>query len=271
MAQYVEQNLSSGNGFPESVTLFGIKISNLDFEGACNRLEEGIASKTSGFVVTPNVDHVCKCYRMPAFREMYGRATLVFPDGVPIMWASRLLRRPLRNKLSGSDMVPRLCAFAAEKGYSVFFFGGSPGTCEQAAHRMKTEYPALRVAGTYCPEFGFENKPEQLDAAVEAVRSSGADLCFIALGTPKQEFFMDQHHAEMNTILMGVGGTFDFLSGRVRRAPGWMQRAGLEWFWRLMLEPRRLWRRYLWEDLGFIKILLHELVTTRPPTPSRPN
>ncbi len=256
---------------PDSVTLFGIRISNLDFDGVCARLDEIIAARKPGFIVTPNVDHICKCYRLPGFRELYGRAVLAFPDGVPIMWASRLLRSPLRNKLSGSDMVPRLCAFAAEKGHSVFFFGGSPGTAAHSAERLKAEYPSLRIAGVCCPEFGFENKPEMVRAAIAEVRAADPDICFVALGTPKQEFFMDRHHEEMNTILMGVGGTFDFISGRIRRAPAWMQRGGLEWFWRLLLEPRRLWRRYLWEDLVFLKILVGELFSARRAAPPQTN
>jgi N-acetylglucosaminyldiphosphoundecaprenol N-acetyl-beta-D-mannosaminyltransferase len=248
------------NGDGHSAQLFGIAITNRTYEDVCDQLDRHIATGNAGFVVTPNVNHVCLCYRNPVFKEAYQRAFLALPDGIPILWASRLLGVPLKVKLSGSDMVPRLCAFAAEQGYSVFFLGGAPGTADRSAEIMKERHPALKVAGTYCPPFGFEKDPAQLAETLAAVREAAPVFCFVALGSPKQELFMANHHEQLGAqVSIGIGAAFDFISGRVKRAPVWMQHAGLEWLWRLLQEPRRLWRRYLVEDLVFFKILWREL------------
>ncbi len=245
---------------PNTITLFDIAISNVAFDEVCERITEQIASEEPGFIVTPNVDHVCTCHRNPGFREAYGRAFLTLPDGAPIIWASYLLGVPLNSKLSGSDMVPRLCAYAAKAGHSVFFLGGTPGTAAKTAEVLTRNNPGLTVAGVHCPDYGFEKRPDELQQTLGAVRDAKPDICFIALGSPKQELIMERHYREMGVpVCMGVGATFDFVAGRILRAPRWIQRAGFEWLWRLAQEPRRLWRRYLWEDLVFFRLLWREL------------
>ncbi len=246
---------------PSEIYLFGVHMTSLDFEGVCVRIAERVRAKQPGFIVTPNVNHVCTCERDPAFHAAYVRAFLALPDGMPIILASRLLGTPLKQKLSGSDMVPALCGFAAREGFSVFFFGGTPGTAERTAEIMVERNPGLRVAGHHCPDYGFEHDPTKLASALDAVRAAQPDLCFVALGSPKQEFWMDTHANELGpTIYMGVGATFDFISGRVRRAPRWIQKTGFEWLWRIAMEPRRLWRRYLVEDMVFFRIFGRELL-----------
>lgn len=251
---------------PSEVPLFGIHMTSLDFEGVCGRIIDRIRSAQPAFIVTPNVNHVCSCARNPEFRAAYQRAFLALPDGAPIILASRLLGRPLKQKLSGSDMVPALCALAAREGFSVYFLGGTPGTAEKTAEIMASRNPGLRVAGHYCPDYGFEHDPAQAAAANDAVRAAAPDICFVALGSPKQELWMAANCAAAGAcIYMGVGATFDFISGRVRRAPRWMQAAGLEWLWRVAMEPRRLWRRYLVEDIVFFRIFLREFLARRGP------
>lgn len=249
---------------PAEVHLFGIHMSSLGFEGVCARIAERIRQWQPGFIVTPNVNHVCTCERDARFRATYERAFLALPDGMPIILASRLLGTPLRQKLSGSDMLPALCGFAAREGFSVFFLGGTPGTAERTAEIMRDRNPGLRVAGHYCPDYGFEHDPAKLEATLGAVRAAQPDICFVALGSPKQEIWMDDHHADGGAcIYMGVGATFDFISGRVRRAPRWVQMTGFEWLWRIAMEPRRLWRRYLVEDMVFFRIFGRELLARR--------
>ncbi len=245
---------------PDTVILFDIAMANMSFEEACTRIEARVASGEPGYVVTPNVDHVCLCHRSDEFRETYRHAFLRLPDGVPIMWTSRLAGVPLRRKLSGSDLLPRLCARAAEGGFSVFFLGGAPGTADKTAEILTRRHPSLKVAGTDCPNFGFEKDPEALRRTIDRVRSAQPGVCFVALGSPKQELWMMRHYAELEVpVCIGVGATFDFISGRVRRAPAAVQNMGLEWFWRLMQEPRRLWRRYLVHDTIFLKLVWNEL------------
>jgi len=252
----------------ESVTLFGVEFSKLNFEQVCDRIAERIRTRQPGFIVTPNVNHVCSCHRHPEYQTIYREAFLSLADGMPIIFAARLFGTPLPAKLSGSDMVPELCAVAAERGFSVFFLGGSPGAAEASARILKARHPALRVAGTLCPDFGFEKDPEKLEAVNAAVRAGNPDICFVALGAPKQEYWMHHHAAAMGVpVSMGVGGTFEFISGKVRRAPRILQRIGFEWLWRVAMEPRRLWRRYFVEDLVFLRILWNELRARRASTP----
>lgn len=234
-------------------------MTTLDFEGVCASICERIHARQPGFIATPNVNHVCVCERDPAFRDLYRQAFLSLPDGVAVMLAARILGRPLRQKLSGSDMVPALCEFAAREGFGVFFMGGVPGTAARSAEIMAAKYPTLRVGGHLCPEFGFEKDPAELARINAEIRASGAEIVFVGLGSPKQERWMSANaEAAGAFIYMGVGGTFDFISGRVRRAPHLLQQIGFEWLWRVAMEPRRLWRRYFVEDLLFFRILWRE-------------
>lgn len=243
----------------DSVDLFDIRISRLDRDQVFTRIADRIAARAPGMIVTPNVDHICRCQTNLEFREAYAHAFLSLPDGVPILWAARLLGKPLREKLSGSDMVNLLSEFAASRGYSVFFLGAAEGVADEAQRRLCERYPGLRVAGVYSPPLYFERDVNENKAVIDRLRESAPDVCFVALGSPRQEIWM-RHHSRLSgvPVMIGVGAGLDFVAGRVRRAPAWMQRAGMEWVWRLCLEPRRLWRRYLIEDSLFFKLVWRE-------------
>lgn len=239
--------------------MFGISISNIDFDGVCDRIESRIAHRTPGYVVTTNVNHVCLCHRDGVFRAAYEDAFLAITDGVPLIWASWLLGRPLRKKLSGSDLVPWLSEFAAKKNHSVFLLGGTPGTAHETAGTLQRKNPNLQIAGVHCPPYGFEHDPEELQRTLEKIQAAKPDILFVALGSPKQELWMQKHYQTIDVpVSIGVGATFDFISGRVKRAPAPLQQLGFEWLWRLAMEPRRLWRRYLMEDTLFFKLLWQE-------------
>lgn len=241
------------------VELFELKIDNLTMDGLCERLEAMVREEQPGYVVTPNVNHVCLCQRDAAFRESYEHASLRLVDGTPIIWASYLFGEPLHQKLSGSDLVPWLSRWASHKGYSVFFFGGTPGTADETARILQERNPHLRIAGTYCPPYGFDQDAAENEKGLAALQASNADLCFVALGSPKQELWMRKHvEAAGIPVLIGVGAAFDFMAGRIKRAPVWLQRSGMEWLWRLSQEPRRLWRRYILEDSMILKLVCRE-------------
>ena len=255
---------------PDSLRLFNITISNLKFEQFCEQINDHIKQGQHGYVLTPNVNHVCLCHRDPHFHEIYQHALHAIPDGTPIMWAASLLGTPLHEKLSGSDMVPKLSAYAAKNDLSVYFLGGSPGTAEQTAKALKIKHPKLTIAGTDCPAYGFEKDPRLLQETIDKVSLAKPHICFIALGSPKQEYFMYQHQNELGAaITIGVGASFDFMAGRIKRAPYWLQSIGLEWFWRLAMEPRRLWKRYLVEDVIFFKLLWNEFKKHKHPNASQ--
>ncbi len=244
----------------EEVDLFNVRLSNLSFDELCHWIDARVADRAAAYVVTPNIDHVCRLHRDDGFQEAYAGAGLRLVDSAPLMWCAKLFSRPLKEKLSGSDLVPRLSEYAAEKGYRVFLLGAAEGVAEEAARRLQSKYPGLQIAGCYSPPFGFEHDAAQNEAVCERVRQANADICFVALGSPKQEVWL-LHHAESMGVpaAFAVGAGVDFAAGRVRRAPVWMQRSGCEWLWRLMREPLRLWRRYLIEDSYFLVILLREI------------
>lgn len=243
-----------------TVELFDMPFSNVTFSELCDAVDERIRLREPGYICTPNVDHICRYHRLPAYREAYEKSWMRVADGAPIIWASRLFFKPLAAKLSGSDLVVLLSEHAARQGHSVYFLGAAEGVAAEAAERLQARFPALRVAGSYAPPYGFYADEAQSGEVTGRVRESGADLCFLALGGPHQELWMARYcEACRVPVMIGIGGSFDLVTGRIQRAPVWMQRSGLEWVWRLCQEPRRLWRRYLVDDLFIFALLLREL------------
>jgi len=243
----------------DAVTLWGVTINSLTLPDVLQAVDDRIARGEPGYICTPNVDHVVLYQTHAAFRDSYGGAFLILPDGVPLIWASHLLRKPLRRKISGSDLIYSLSEHAARQGHSVFFLGAAEGVAEEAAGVLAARYPGLKVAGWYSPPEGFENDAEENGKVIDLLREAAPDICYVALGTPKQCLWNWQHHKHAGVpVLIGVGGSFDFVTGKQKRAPRLMQWMGLEWLWRLCREPRRLWRRYLVRDMRFVPLVWRE-------------
>jgi N-acetylglucosaminyldiphosphoundecaprenol N-acetyl-beta-D-mannosaminyltransferase len=246
-------------GDAEKVRIAGVDIDNVSFDDVLLRIDAAIKSRRPCFIVTCNVDHIVKLNRDAGFMSAYRAAAVSVPDGVPVLWAAAFLGTPLKEKISGSDLMPRLCAISADRGYKLFFLGGKPGSAAAAAEVLKGRHPALKVVGVYSPPFGFEADAAENARIAGMVRSAAPDILFVGLGAPKQEKWIYAHQADLGVpVSIGVGATFEFVAGVVRRAPLWMQRAGLEWLWRLAMEPKRLWRRYLVEDLEFFRLVLKQ-------------
>ena len=222
---------------------------------------EFVESRRFGYGVTPNVDHTVKLRKNAQFRDLYKKASLVVADGVPLLWAARLLGTPLKERINGTDLFERTCQFAAERGYSVFLLGGSPGSATSASAELMRRHPTLKIVGLECPPMGFYKDDHQNKAIQSSIRTSGADILFVGLGAPQQEQWMCDYAAGSGvSFAIGVGVSFSFVGGLIPRAPVWMQRNGLEWLWRLAKEPRRLWKRYLLEDLPFFGMLLRAML-----------
>ena len=197
------------------------------------------------------------------YREALRDAAAVYGDGVGVRLAGWLLGRPVRDNVNGTDLLPRLCEEAARRGLSLFLLGAQPGVAEEMARRLRERWPTLRIAGTRHGYFTPTEEPALLDE----IAASGAHLLLVALGVPAQELWLTRTRARLKAgAALGVGGLFDFYSGRVARAPRWMRRAGLEWFWRLLQEPRRLARRYLVGNPLFLLRVLGQRVRGRDPT-----
>jgi N-acetylglucosaminyldiphosphoundecaprenol N-acetyl-beta-D-mannosaminyltransferase len=250
----------------QHIHLLGLDIHNFTIDETLLAIAEIVERRKFAFAVTPNVDHTMKLRKSAKFRELYAKAGLVVADGMPLIWAAKLLGTPLKERISGADLFVRTCAMAAQNGYSVFLLGGSPGAAELACKNLETMFPILKVAGWDCPPFGFSKDQEQNIAIQKKIRDSGADILFVGLGAPLQEEWMCEYgQGSRVAFAIGVGVSFSFMGGVIKRAPLWMQRSGLEWLWRLLKEPRRLWKRYLVEALPFFGMLLHAMLKRTSP------
>ena len=246
------------------VNLLGVMINRITMDDTLTRIEQFIENSACAYITTPNVDHMILLQKDEELTKIYQKASLVIPDGVPLIWAAKFLGTPLKEKVSGSDLLPIFCALAAQKEYKLFFLGGREGAVDKAAKALQSKYPNLKVVGTYCPPFGFEKDSRENNKIIQMIKEVKPDILFVGLGTPKQEKwiykFKDQYQAPVS---IGIGASFDFVSGIVKRAPLWMQRIGLEWLWRIMMEPKRLWKRYLVDDMKFFWLVLKQKMSLR--------
>lgn len=246
---------------PKRLHFGNIVIDRVDMDGAVERVAAHLAGKREQCfqVTTPNAQFVQLAKNDASFAAIVHGADLSVADGVPLVWASRLLGCPLPGRVNGTDMMLRLCEEAPKRGWSVYFLGGQPGAAEKSAEVMRAQHPGLKVAGTDCPPMGFINNPELDAEAVRRIDAAAPDIVFVALGAPKQEVWASTHRHIGAGVLMGVGGSFEMVAGMAQRAPVWMQRYGLEWMWRLIVEPRRMWKRYLVGNTYFVMTLVRAL------------
>lgn len=237
-----------------------LEIDSLTFDEAIDAIDALVASGEGGTVFTPNVDHVVQVEEDPRFRSAYAAARLSLVDGMPVLWASRLLGDPLPQKISGSDLVVPLMKRARDKKWRVYFLGGADGAAQAAKERLEAEIPGLTIVGTSSPRVDVDEPAERRAATLAEVKAAKPDLVLVALGAPKQELWSDAVAKELRpAVLIGVGASLDFLAGVVQRAPAWMSDNGLEWLYRLGQEPKRMWKRYLLRDPKFAWILVREL------------
>ena len=232
----------------------GVPIDDITMPEALDQIEEfiqrGRATGKSHQIVTVNADFVIKAHDDPELRRILQEADMSTADGMPLVWGARLLGVPLADRVTGADLVPALAERAAQKGYSIFFLGAAPGVAARAAHILQTRYAGLKVAGVSSPP--VKTLFESDNALLQTIGDAHPDILLVAFGNPKQEKWINMYAPRLSvSVMMGVGGTLDFIAGATRRAPQWMQRAGLEWLFRLIQEPRRLWRRYIVDLSGF--------------------
>ena len=236
------------------VSLAGVRVDAVNGDSVRDVLRVLLEERRCHQVVTLNLDYARQAASDPQLRQIINAAALVVPDGMPIVWAAKLSGAPISRRVTGHDLVQALVEHSALEGLSLFFLGAAPGVGEQAAANLRQRYPNVRIAGTYSPPLCPYPYPEEEDRyMVEAVNGSGADVLLVALGCPKQDLWIAAHQSELKpSLAIGVGSVLDVLAGAARRAPGWLQRAGLEWLYRLFQEPSRLWRRYLLQDAPFL-------------------
>lgn len=233
------------------------EIDNLTMMEAVQKIEQLILNKKPSYVVTPNVDHIVKLETDKEFQKVYKEADLILTDGMPLIWISKIKKTPIKEKVSGSDLFPEVCKLSANKGYKVFLLGAAKGIAIKAAENLKLKYDGLNIVGTYSPSYGFENNKDEIEQIIEIINEVKPDILAVGLGAPKQEKFLYKFRNRLNVpVSLAIGASIDFEAGNINRAPKWMQRLGLEWFYRLIKEPKRMFKRYLVDDLKIFKIVL---------------
>ena len=219
-------------------------------------IEKMIASDKKSYVVAINVDVVMKIENDPYLKKIVDNADMVLVDGKPLVWISKMHGKPLKAKISGSDLVPHLCKKAAQKKYSIFIIGGKDGIANQAKKRLEETFPDIQIVGTYAPPMGFERDEVELNKINSIISEKKPDLLFACFGCPKQEKWIYENISKYDAkVSVCAGATVDFLAGNIKRAPRWMSEYGLEWFYRFLQEPKRLFRRYFVDDVKIIKLI----------------
>jgi len=226
------------------VNILGVRVSAVNMEQALETVFGWVDRRESRYVCVTPAHVIMDCHWNPDLRSLFNDSGLTVPDGMSIVWL--LKAKGFRNvgRVYGADLMLEVCRRSADRKPRHFFYGGETGVAEELAGRLRARFPDLRVAGTCTPPFRPMNELEDL-GVVERINASKADIVWVGISSPKQEQWMAGHLGKLTApVLIGVGAAFDFLSGRKRQAPRWMQRAGMEWLFRLGTEPRRLWRRY---------------------------
>lgn len=244
----------------ERVNVLGVGISALNLTSATRLFVEALQQRWRGYVCVTGVHGVMEAQQDAAFRRILNEAFLCTPDGMPMVWMGRLRGRRDMGRVYGPDLMLEVLRVSPDYGFRHFLYGGANGVAQELQARLCARFPGLQVVGVYEPPFRPLNASEEAEVTAR-VAGTRPDVMWIGLSTPKQEKFMAQYLPRLPvTLMVGVGAAFDFHSGRVKQAPRWMQRSGLEWFFRLTQEPRRLWRRYLRNNPRFAVLAAAQLL-----------
>lgn len=236
--------------------LLNTYVNNLSMSETIGEIEKMIACEKKSYIVAINVDVVMKIEQDSYLKKITDNADMVLVDGKPLIWVSKIHKNPVKAKISGSDLVPLLCAASAHNGYSMFIIGGKEGIAEKAKIRLEEQYPTINIVGTYAPPFGFENNPKELDKINNMISEKKPDLLIACFGCPKQEKWIYENYQKYDAkVSICAGATVDFLAGNVNRAPKWMSEHGLEWFYRFLQEPKRMFKRYFIDDVKILKLI----------------
>ena len=247
----------------ERVDLLGVRVSAINLDDATGIIERWISEGSRNYVCVTGAHGIMESRHDRRLCSIHNGAGMVVPDGMPLVWVSRLLGKRRTSRVYGPDLMRRLTFISEQRGYRQFYYGGSDGVADKLKQTLTNAHPKLEVVGTFCPPFR-ELTPEEDRAVVERINATRPDIVWVGLSTPKQEFWMASHLGRIEApVIVGVGAAFDFLAGLVPQAPPWLQKRGLEWAYRLAQEPRRLWRRYLRYNPRFVAAFARQLAAHR--------
>jgi N-acetylglucosaminyldiphosphoundecaprenol N-acetyl-beta-D-mannosaminyltransferase len=248
-----------GNDMPGRVNILGVGISAVNLPMTIRQMGSWIEKGARNYVNICTVHTVMECQRNTELRSIVNRSGLSTPDGMPLVWICRLSEYKDVSQVCGSDVMQHFCEYSITKGYRHYFYGGEREVAKNLAIEMQARYPGLKVVGNHTPPFRPIGTMEE-SVVIEKINSAKPDVIWVGLGTPKQDFWVAQHRSLLDAaILVAVGAAFDFHTGRIPRAPNWMQRYGLEWLFRFWQDPRRLWYRYLVYNPLFMLLLLGQV------------
>lgn len=234
------------------------EIDNLTMSETLEEINRLIQENKKAYVVTPNIDHIVKLERNSELRKVYKNADLILTDGKPLVWISKIYKTPIKEKVSGSDLLPLLCKMAAEKGYRMYFLGAAQGVAAKAAKKLTERYPGLQIIDTYSPPYGFEKNSDEINKIINMIKGAQPHILIVALGCPKQEQFILKYKEQLDVpISLGLGASLDFEAGTIKRAPKWMCNCGLEWAYRLCKEPKRMFKRYIIDDMKIFRLMMN--------------
>lgn len=246
----------------KSDEVLGMRIDVTDYSEATATIQQWAARRESRYVCAPSVHTVMESHDAADFRNIMNGADLVVPDGMPLVWALKLRGRAHATRVYGPNLTLHVCQAAAQQRLPIALYGGTSESLEAFVQFLQRSFPGIEIVCRIAPPFRPLTEEEDR-AYTEQLAASGARIVFVGIGCPKQERWMAQHRGKIPAVMVGVGAAFDFHSGRVRQAPPWLQRLGMEWFFRLLMEPRRLWRRYLYNNPRFVGLLLAQLLGAR--------
>lgn len=239
------------------IKFLNVNIDSVTSQEAKALVDGMVKDRRPQYVVTPNTDIVMRMQKDEELMRICNEADLILTDGEMVVKLSRFLGNPIKERVAMTDFVWDVCDLAVEKNYKVFLFGGKESVLETGKDRIQKKYPKLNICGYYSPPLGFEKNEDQLDKAIETIKQSEADILIVFLGCPKQEKFIAKYKDRYQVpVSITMGGCIDFIGADIKRAPMWMQKSGLEWFFRFAQEPKRLFKRYFIDDSKIFPLVL---------------
>lgn len=242
----------------ETYDLLGVNVAVTNLSRSCKVVDEWIKQKHKTYVCIAPVSTIMDCQDSEEYRSVINSSGMTTPDGMPLVWTGKLRGKKEISRTYGPDLMPALCDLSQDRGYKHYFYGGTQESLTYLKQRLTDQYPKLNVAGSHAPAM-LNIKEKEDQNVIDAINEAQPDILWVGLGSPKQDYWMSIHRPELNVpVIIGVGAAFDFLSGAKKQAPRWVQRSGLEWLYRLVSEPKRLWRRYLIGNTRFIWLLIKD-------------
>ncbi len=247
----------------DSFEFSGVKICRIKKANLMSLIEEHIENKEKLQICATPVYALVLMQRDIEFRNA-NNSSISIADGMPLVWISKLFKKPIPERIAGADLFEEMCRISSDKGYKFFFLGSTEETLAKIFSNLKERFPSLKIVGAHSPPFKNEFNEEENLEIINKINDARPDILWVGMTAPKQEKWIYRNLDKLDVkVAIGIGAVFDFVAGRVKRAPKWMQRSGLEWFWRLIHEPRRLWKRYLIGNTVFMWLLIRELIKVK--------